>query len=143
VGTVRGVHPCHARRLEAVRAVGGDLEPYAWDIGAGLSVIHAAAAWHHFQALDFLAHSFVEDSVGQEDQPVRAGAGVVVLTGFAWTEYARLFDVHSSVPTFLWAGLRGVSAPAGPSLYPTHIFYLYITHLQPFYGTLSGRDHEG
>jgi hypothetical protein len=43
----------------------------------------------------------------------------VVLTGFAWTEYARLFGVHSSVPTFLWAGLRGVAAPAGPFLYPT------------------------
>jgi len=143
VGAVRRVHPCHARRLEAVRAVGGDLGPYALDIGAGLPIIRAAAARHHFQALDFLAHSFVEDGVGQEDQPVSAGAGVVVLTSFPWTEYARLFAVHTSVPTFLWAWLRGVSAPAGPSLYPTHIFYLYITHLQPFYGTLSGKGHEG
>jgi hypothetical protein len=24
VGAVRGVHPCHARRLEAVKAVGGE-----------------------------------------------------------------------------------------------------------------------
>ena len=55
---------------------------------------HAAAARHHFQTLDFLAHGFVEDSVGQEDQPVGAGVGVV-LTGFAWTKYARLFGVHS------------------------------------------------
>jgi hypothetical protein len=57
--------------------------------------VRAAAARHHFQTLDFLAHGFLEDGVGQEDQPVCAGVGVVVLTGFAWTEYARLFGVHS------------------------------------------------
>jgi len=86
----------------------------------GLSASCAAAARHHFQTLDFLAHGFVEDGVGQEDQPVRAGVGVVVLTGFPWTKYkyARLFGVHSSVPTFLWAGLRGVQPPAGPFPYP-------------------------
>jgi hypothetical protein len=61
----------------------------------GLSAIHAAAAGHHFQTLDFLAHGFVEDGVGQEDQPVRASVGVVVLIGFSWTEYARLCGVHS------------------------------------------------
>src|SRR5918994_7997007 len=33
--------------------------------------IGAAAAWHHFQTLDFLTHGFVEDGVGQEDQPAR------------------------------------------------------------------------
>jgi hypothetical protein len=58
--------------------------------------IRAAAARHHFQTLDFLAHGFFEDGVGQEDKPVSASVRVVVLTGFAWTEYARLFDVHSS-----------------------------------------------
>jgi len=26
--------------------------------------VRAAAAWHHFQALDFLAHGFVKDAVG-------------------------------------------------------------------------------
>jgi len=61
----------------------------------GLPAIRAAAARHHFQTLDFLAYSFLEDGVGQEDQPVCAGVGVVVLTGFPWTEYARLFGVHS------------------------------------------------
>jgi hypothetical protein len=66
-----------------------------WDTGAGLLVIRATAARHHFQTLDFLAHGFVEDGVGQEDQPVRAGVGVVVHTNFAWTEYARLFGIHS------------------------------------------------
>jgi hypothetical protein len=67
----------------------------AWAIRVGLSTIGAAAARHHFQALDFLAHGFVEDDVGQEHKPVGAGVGVVVLTGFPWTEYARLFGVHS------------------------------------------------
>jgi hypothetical protein len=64
-------------------------------IGVGLSAIRAAAARHHFQALDFLSHGLVEGGVGKEDQPVGAGVGVVVLTGFPWTEYARLFGVHS------------------------------------------------
>jgi hypothetical protein len=43
----------------------------AWAIGVGLSasVASAAATRHHFQTLDFLAHGFVEDGVGQEDQP--------------------------------------------------------------------------
>src|SRR5215211_2783689 len=59
-----------------------------------LSAIRAAAARHHFQTLDFLAHGFVKYGVGKEDQPVRAGVGVV-LTGFPWTECARLCGVHS------------------------------------------------
>jgi hypothetical protein len=57
--------------------------------------VRAAAARHHFQTLDFLAHSFVEDGVGKEHDPLCAGVGVVVLTGFPWTEYARLCGVHS------------------------------------------------
>ncbi len=67
----------------------------AWAIGVGLSASRATAARHHFQTLNFLAHGFVEDGVGHEDKPVRAGVGVMVLTGFPWTEYARLFGVHS------------------------------------------------
>jgi hypothetical protein len=59
------------------------------------AAIGAPAARHHFQTLHFLSHGFVEDGVGQEDQPVRAGVGVVVLASCAWTEYARLFGVHS------------------------------------------------
>ena len=78
-----------------------------------LSTIRATAARHHFQTLDFLAYGFVEDGVGQEGQPGGAGVGVVIFTGFPWTEYARLFGVHSSVPTFLWAGSRGAATPAG------------------------------
>jgi hypothetical protein len=90
----------------------------AWLLQLGLSAIRAPAARHHFQTLDSLTHGFVEDGVGKEDQPVRAGVGVMVLSGFPWTEYARLFGVHSSVPTFLWAGSRGAPTPAGPFLYP-------------------------
>jgi len=81
-------------------------------VGAGLSASCAAAARHHFQTLDFLAYGFVEYGVGQEDQPVRASVGVVVLTGFPWTEYARLFGVHS-YSAFLWTGLRGVPSTCG------------------------------
>src|SRR5215203_5765713 len=68
--------------------------------------LRAAAARHHFQTLDFLAHGFVEDGVGQEDQSVRAGVRVVILIDFAWAEYARLFGVHSVFSPFLWAGAR-------------------------------------
>jgi hypothetical protein len=38
---------------------------------ADVSLASAAAAGDGLYALDFLAHGFVEDGVGQEDQPVR------------------------------------------------------------------------
>ena len=105
----------------------------AWLIGAELSAIRAAAAGHHFQALDFLAHGLVEDDVGQEDKPVRAGVGVSVLARFAGAEYARLCGVHSASP-FLWAGSRGVASTCGAvPLSDTlilHIFYTYTTLLR-------------
>jgi hypothetical protein len=44
-------------------------------IGVGLLAIRAAAARYHFQTLDFLAHRFVEDGVGKEDQPARGQRG--------------------------------------------------------------------
>jgi hypothetical protein len=83
-----------------------------------LSAIRAAAARYDLEAFNLVPDVLVVCGVGQEDQPVRAGVGVVVLTGFPWTEYARLIGVHSSVPTFLWSGLRGVQPPAGPFPYP-------------------------
>jgi len=104
----------------------------AWLLLPGLSTIRAAAAGHSFQTLDFLAHGFVKYGVGQEDKPVGAGVGVVVLTGFPWTEYARLYGVHSSVPTFLWAGLRGAPTPAGPFLYATCSLYRPFVVCTPF-----------
>src|SRR5215212_3668558 len=83
--------------------------------------IRAAAARHHFQTLDFLAHGLVENGVGQEDQPVRAGVGVRVLIRIARAVYARLNGVHS-YSSFLWTGVRGVPPPAGPFLHPTPLF---------------------
>jgi hypothetical protein len=40
------------------------MECHPHSYGLGLSAIRAAAARHHFQTLDFLAHGFVEDGVG-------------------------------------------------------------------------------
>src|SRR5215208_438086 len=91
--------------------------------------------------------------VANEHPTIYAGAGtlqasvvsfngvVVNLSRSVRLGCARLCGVHRA-PS-LWAGLRGAPTPAGPFLYPTHIFYLYITHLQPFYGTISGKCHEG
>jgi len=62
----------------------------AWLIGVELSTIRAVAARHYFQTLHFLAHGFLEDGVGKEDQPVRTGVGVMVLAG--------LLGLGSSVP---------------------------------------------
>src|SRR5919107_1038671 len=104
------------------------MECHPHSYGLGLSAIRAAAARHYFQTLDFLAHGFVEDSVGQEDQPVGAGVGVGVLAGFAWAEYARLFGVHS-FSSSLWAGLRGAPTPPGPFVYPTPSLYHFLLRL--------------
>jgi hypothetical protein len=46
-----------------------------WLIGVGLLAIRAAAARHGFYALDLIAHGFVEDGVGQEDQLARGQRG--------------------------------------------------------------------
>ena len=81
----------------------------AWPIGVSLSASCAAAARHHFQTLYFLAHGFVEDGVGKEDQPVRAGVRaqalktgvvrlysvVVIFGGWVRVGCARLSSVHS------------------------------------------------
>jgi hypothetical protein len=90
---------------------------------AEVSLASAAAAGDGLYALDFVAGSVVKDGVGQEDQSVRAGVGVMVLSGFPWTEYIRRFGVHS-LSSFLWAGLRGVQPPAGPSLVCTSYILL-------------------
>jgi hypothetical protein len=58
---------------------------------------------------------------------VRLYGVVVILSGWVRVGCARLSGVHSSVPTFLWAGLRGVAAPAGPYLYLIASILLYLT----------------
>src|SRR5829696_458255 len=86
-----------------------------------LSAIRAAAARHHFQTLDFLAHGFVEDGVGQEDKPVRAGVGALVLVavvgccveGIAGWRYA--LGVHEVPPR--GPGPGEWATPAGPFLH--------------------------
>jgi hypothetical protein len=57
---------------------------------------------------------------------VRLYGIVVILSGWVRVGCARLSGVHSSVPTFLWAGLRGVAAPAGPFLYLTASLYHFL-----------------
>jgi hypothetical protein len=88
--------------------------------------IGAAAAWHHFQTLDFLTHGFVEDGVGQEDQPARAGVGVVVLTPSAWTEYARLFSVHSEPPSSVGRAPGCCTTRGATPLSDTIIIHAYV-----------------
>jgi hypothetical protein len=75
------------------------------------------------------------DNAAKEHPAVHAGVGaleagvvsfysiVVSVSGWVRVGCARLYGVHSSVPTFLWAGSRGVSAPAGPLPYPTPSSY--------------------
>src|SRR5215208_4197368 len=61
---------------------------------------------------------------------VRLYGVVVILGGWLRVGCARLSGVHRG--SSLWAWSRGAPTPAGPLLYPIHIFYLYITLLQPF-----------
>jgi hypothetical protein len=108
----------------------------AWTIEAGLPAIRAAAA-RHALVLNDLAIKVVLglDNAAKEHPAIHAGVGalevgvvslygvVMILGGWVRVGCARLCGVHSSVPTFLWAGLRGVLPPAEPSLYPTPALY--------------------
>ena len=69
----------------------------AWSSGPGLSAsfASAAAAGDGLNLLYLAPDLVIKYGVDQEDQPVRAGVGVVLLDSFAWTKYARLFGVHS------------------------------------------------
>jgi hypothetical protein len=103
-----------------------------------LSAIRAAAA-RHALVLDDLAIKVVLglDNAAKEHPAIHAGVGaleagvvslysVVVLLG-RWVRVgcARLCGVHKSS---LWAGLRGVAAPAEPLLYPTSSLYTHMYH---------------
>jgi hypothetical protein len=55
---------------------------------------------------------------------------ILLLGGWVRVGCVRLWSVHSSVPTFLWAGLRGGATPAGPFSYPptTSIHVLHMLY---------------
>jgi hypothetical protein len=123
------------------------MECHPHSYGLGLSAIRAAAA-RHALVLDDLAIKVVLglDNAAKEHPAFHAGVGA--LEAGVVRLYAVVIVLMGVYPgcvhkSSLWAGLRGAATPAGPFLYPTHIFYLYIIHLQPFYGTLSGNGHEG
>jgi DNA-binding XRE family transcriptional regulator len=107
-------------------------------IGPELSAIRAAAA-RHALVLDDLAIKVVLglDNAAKEHPAIHAGVGtleagvmhlngiVVIVSGWVRVGCARLCGVHKSS---LWAGLRGVAAPAGPFLYPTPSLYTHMYH---------------
>jgi hypothetical protein len=115
----------------------------AWAIGVGLSA-SCAAATRHALVLDDLAIRVVLGlDNGAKDHPaahagartleagvVRLYGVVVIVRGWVRMRCARLSGVHSSVPTFLWAGLRGAPTPPGPSFYPTRLLYQFHHFLQ-------------
>src|SRR5829696_8436412 len=89
--------------------------------GPGLSAIRAAAAKVERVLFRLLARFGIDHDLSKRCPAIVAGVGalvlmVMVLGGWVRMRCARLCGVHSSVPTFLWAGLRGVQPPAGPSL---------------------------
>src|SRR5215207_1616553 len=100
-------------------------------------VAGASPTRHGLYDLDLFAGTGVLDKVPDVDDAIVAGVGaleagvvrlysVVVLLG-RWVRVgcARLCGVHKSS---LWAGLRGVAAPAEPLLYPTSSLYTHMYH---------------
>jgi len=85
---------------------------------------HTTSTRHGLDVLDFLAYLLIEDGVGEVHNALMARVGMRVFPYFGWAEYARLDAVHSGT-AFVWAGSRGMSAPAGPFIYPTLISYLF------------------
>ena len=86
----------------------------------GLSAFHAATAavgsFPLFTILVYVAnkHPTIYAGAGTLEASVVRLYGVVILGGWVRVGCARLSGVHSSVPTFLWAGSRGAPTPAGP-----------------------------
>ena len=80
----------------------------------------AVAARDRLEDFGGLSGLVVLDKIADVDEPLVAGEA---LGSFAAGSGCGILDsVHMS--SFrLWAGLRGVSAPAGPFLYPTYVFY--------------------
>jgi hypothetical protein len=103
--------------------------------GRGLAAIRATAARHDLEALNLIPEVLVVSGVGQEDKPVGAGVGVMVLAGSPWTEYARLLGVHSFY-SFLWARLRGVASTCGA----TSLSDAIIIPISPLLSTYLGTN---
>jgi hypothetical protein len=103
----------------------------AWAISVGLAASCAAtAAVRDFSLLAVLVCVADEHPAAYAGaQPLQASVvrlySVVVIVG-RWVRVgcARLSRVHS-YSSFLWAGSRGVAAPAGPFLYPTRSLYQF------------------
>jgi DNA-binding Xre family transcriptional regulator len=99
----------------------------------------AASAGDRFHDL-YLFSALVLDQVADEDQAVVAAVGplqtgvvgVEGVVGFTVAVYSGGVHWASS----LWAGLRGVAAPAGPLLYPTNPLYLIILLLSTIYSKI-------
>jgi hypothetical protein len=91
----------------------------------------AASAGDRFHDL-YLFSALVLDQVADEDQAVVAAVGPLQ-TGVVGVEGVVVYSggVHSGFLS-LWAGLRGVAAPAGPLLYPTPSLYHNISILFHF-----------
>jgi hypothetical protein len=88
-------------------------------------------------AVPFDQMADVDDAIGAGVGALEAGvmrlySVVVILSRWVRVGCARLCGVHSCVPTFLWAGLRGVAALAGPFLYPTCSLYRLFVVCTPF-----------
>jgi hypothetical protein len=98
------------------------MECHPHSYGPELSAIRAAAAavggFPLLAVLVYVADEYPTFDAGVGAQALKTGVvrlySVVVLLG-RWVRLgcARLCGVHSSVPTFLWAGLRGVPSTCG------------------------------
>src|SRR5215218_10483257 len=118
--------------------------PHSYGLGLSASFASATAAEVERVLLRLLARLGVNRDLAYRYPAIVAGVvtletgvvslyGVVLLlSGWVRVGCARLSSVHSSVPTFLWAGLRGVAAPAGPFLYLTCSLYRSFVVCTPF-----------
>ena len=107
----------------------------AWLIGVGLSAIRATAARNGLEDLDLFA-VLADSEMTDEDGAVHAGTGaqalkagvvrlygVVILGGWGCAWGALDSCVSTVNLQVLWAGSRGVRAPAGPFTW----FHHYLT----------------
>jgi hypothetical protein len=104
-------------------------------LSTALAAIRAAAArvggFSLLAVLVYVAdeHPAIEAGTWPLEASVVNLYGVVVIRGrWARVGCAKLCGVHSAPP--LWAGLRGVAAPAGPFLYPCSHLTIVVKRCQ-------------